>query len=240
MQKNYFLVICLFVFLVSFSLVSVDAAVIFEDDFESGLDMTTKWREDATVSGNWHTEAGHDGNYLTNDLPVDAPSFLIANGTDGSDYSITADMGYGSETTAHPGLVFRYTDSQNFYNVLLGNATSNEFYLLKIVNGSVTELDRETAYPIGVANLWNSFRVDVIGSSISVFLNGTLALSATDSSLSSGEVGFLSNGAGPSATSVSHNFDNFSVDTVPEPSTLLLLGAGLVGVVAISRRKNNK
>ena len=45
--------------------------------------------------------------------------------------------------------------------------------------------------------------------------------------------------AGTTTTSVSGAFNYFEVTGVPEPTTMLLFGSGLLGVIRASRRKNS-
>lgn len=179
-----------------------------QDDFESGLDIGGKWREEGD-SGTWHIEPGHFGNFLNNDPSMlgSPGSFLIANSTNYSDYTIIADMGYGSMINGHPSIVFRYQDPLNSYKVALGNYDDHEFYLNKDVNGSGIQLGKYKDFLIGVPNLWNTFKIVVVGNSITIYINDIFVDTVYDSTFSSGEVGFSSGGG----TSLDHNFDNIFV-----------------------------
>ena len=85
------------------------------------------------------------------------------------------------------GAMVRYTDPSNYYYVTL--RTSNELSLRKIVDGVVTELDRE---PFTMQfNQYYRLRIEAIGTKLVVYLNDTARLQASDSSHPQGRSGVI-------------------------------------------------
>lgn len=74
------------------------------------------------------------------------------------------------------GLIGRYVDAQNYYYVTLRN--SNQISLRKLTNGVITTLDTAAA-PVTV-NTWYDLRLDIVGTRLRVYMNGSLMLEATD------------------------------------------------------------
>jgi hypothetical protein len=85
------------------------------------------------------------------------------------------------------GAMVRYTDPSNYYYVTL--RTSNEISLRKVVNGVVTELDRD-AVPLQVGTPYR-LRVEAIGTKLIVYLNDQVRLEARDSSHAQGRAGYV-------------------------------------------------
>src|SRR6185503_5794211 len=82
------------------------------------------------------------------------------------------------------GLGARYTDLNNHYYVTLRNG--NVLWLRKVVGGSFTTLDSQP-FTLATGTTYR-VRLEVIGTSIKVYVNGVVQLEATDSSHSSGGV----------------------------------------------------
>ena len=85
------------------------------------------------------------------------------------------------------GALVRYTDPSNYYYVTL--RTSNELSLRKVVNGVITELDRE---PFTMQfNQPYRLRIEAIGTQLVVYVNDQVRLQASDSSHSQGRSGVV-------------------------------------------------
>ena len=82
------------------------------------------------------------------------------------------------------GIGGRYTDFNNHYYVTLRN--SNTLILRKVVGGTFTSLD-STAFTVSPGVTYH-VRLEMIGTSIKVYIDGTLLLEATDSALPTGGV----------------------------------------------------
>jgi pectate lyase len=80
------------------------------------------------------------------------------------------------------GLIGRYVDAQNYYYVTL--RSSNQISLKKLTNGAISTLDTATissTTPVTV-NTWYDLRLDIVGTTLRVYMNGRLVLEATDNS----------------------------------------------------------
>lgn len=74
------------------------------------------------------------------------------------------------------GLIGRYVDAQNYYYVTLRN--SNQISLKKLTNGVITTLDT-ASIPVAV-NTWYDLRLDIVGTKLRAYMNGSLVLEAAD------------------------------------------------------------
>jgi pectate lyase len=77
------------------------------------------------------------------------------------------------------GAMTRYSGDSNYYDVSLR----------KVVDGAIGVLATATM-PMAL-NHWYSLRLEAVGSRLRAYVNGTLALEATDSALASGKSGMV-------------------------------------------------
>src|SRR5690606_3512399 len=78
------------------------------------------------------------------------------------------------------GLMGRYQDAGNYYGVTL-NGDSDTVALVKWVQGSATSL-ASTAFTVD-AGTWYDVRLKILDTTIKVYVDGELQLSATDAAL---------------------------------------------------------
>jgi len=138
---------------------------------------------------------------------------------DGTNRSILIYNNYSAKDTAVElvcsqakagGFVLRYVDQNNFYLVQIYDNTGsgvNTVLIYKRVAGTFTSLG--TVLATFTRGTQYTFRAEIVGSEIKVYQNGTLLISATDSSLTSaGKVGLMQDGA-----TVSY-YHSFTIDQV--------------------------
>ncbi len=111
------------------------------------------------------------------------------------------------------GFLFRAADLQNNYQLYL---TANSLALMKDVNGALTTIYSDSRSV--AVNSWQTLQVVTSGSSISVYLNGLLVTSQTDTTFTSGKAA-LAVWQGASA-----HFDNVTVGGVTEGFDATALG----------------
>ena len=112
-------------------------------------------------------------------------ALMIAGNPAWTDYSIASPITIAA--AAEASIVFRYQNSTNFYWAGLG-LWGHQYSISKVVNGTYSELissGLQSANPAGTYQL----QVIVSGSNIELYVNGVLALTVTDTSLTSGEIG---------------------------------------------------
>jgi hypothetical protein len=188
-----------------------DAPAVIQKDFESGNDSDL---QSVSGAGTWARETDGASTVLRQSSPA-TDTRLALNGTNWTDQSVQADVKIHSFSTTGTdhwvGLSARFTDMNNHYFLTLRQ--SNVLQLRKKVNGTVTTLDTYTLTPSMLT--WYRLRLEVVGNSLKVFLNGAAdpVLQATDSSLPAGRVVLSMWGADAS-------FDN--VLATPNAQTTLL------------------
>jgi hypothetical protein len=139
------------------------------------------------VDGSWTTSGIFD---LEQSTASGNARILHGHPTDDQAVKVTVRInGIGTDTSGShwAGAMVRYTDPSNYYYVTL--RTSNEMSLRKVVNGVVTELDRE-AVPLQVGTPYR-LRVEAIGTQLIVYLNDQVRLQASDSSHTQGRSGLV-------------------------------------------------
>ena len=112
---------------------------------------------------------------------------------------------------AEAGIVCRYQDDDNFY---LSSITADGFYAIaKISNGDFTVLSGSGEYvessSINQGNSSNSLRADCVGSTLTLYVNGTLVDSASDFEFSNGDVGLVAGTFTEAGADI--QFDDFAV-----------------------------
>lgn len=108
------------------------------------------------------------------------------------------------------GVICRYEDDSNFYFFII---SSDGYYGIgKVLDGEQILLGEEELLPsndIQTGNVTNNIRVDCVGSTLTLFANGSQLISANDSNFSSGDVGLLAGTFDTPGTDI--HFDNFLV-----------------------------
>jgi len=180
--------------------------ILFEDDFSdtsSGWDRNQD--EDGLTdyyNGGYQIQVNSDNLFifanpgLTN-LPNDVRIEVDATKQGGSD-----DNSFG--------ILCRYQDVSNFYRFIV---TSDGYAgILLVKDGSGLSLNGVNLTPINAAlagNVTNKIRVNCIGHTLSLFVNGEQVLTAQDSTFSNGDVGVFAGTFDIVGTDIL--FDNFVV-----------------------------
>lgn len=165
---------------------SSGAALPYSETFEDG--SATDW---AAVDGTWSIVT--DGSVKAYRTPsTDAIARSIVGGSSWTDYKAEATVkinSWASSGDRSVGLLARYQNASNYY-ILNYNATAGEYRITKQVNGTFTRLATKTGVTLSTGS-WHTFRADAVGSTLNLYLNGTLQLTATDSSLTNGASGLI-------------------------------------------------
>lgn len=107
------------------------------------------------------------------------------------------------------GIICRHEDVDNWYALIISG--DGFAAIRKRYNGS--ELDFVTDWAevsaINTGNAGNNLRAECIGSQLSLYVNGTLAISANDGDITSGDAGLMAGTFDQASTEVL--FDNFVV-----------------------------
>lgn len=112
---------------------------------------------------------------------------LIKSSTEYSDFTLKVDFKpIKGLLDCSGGVVFRYTDANDFYVVAVGCPT-DYFQLIRTLNGK-SELLQEKVVPTD-QNTWYKIKVTATGDRFLAYDNNKLVLDATDSKLAKGRVG---------------------------------------------------
>ena len=189
--------------------------VLFKDDFSStssgwdqvnDTDGTTDYTKDAyQIQINTIGKSGNGMSYwaspnLGSQMPADLRievDATKAGGPDDNDF----------------GVICRYTtsnDTPSFYQFM---ATSDGFVGIMLINGSDQKMiSSDKLQPsdlVKQGEASNHVRADCIGNSLTLYVNGKKAASATDSTLTGGDVGLIAGTYSTPGTDIL--FDNFMV-----------------------------
>jgi hypothetical protein len=108
------------------------------------------------------------------------------------------------------GIQCRYQDTGNFYFFII---SSDGFYGIGITqDGTQSLLGADKLQPsddINLGNTTNNIRVDCVGNTLTLFVNGTQLISVQDDTFASGDVGLLAGTYDEIGTDI--HFDNFVV-----------------------------
>lgn len=232
------------------SISTVSQGAIITDDFNRA-DTAVASDNVASIIGNgWSngspTTATSNFRILNNEIDVTGsttPWFLVntavgtINDGENNSFTLSGEIKLGVAGNNYAGLVVNYQDSQNYYEFRIKGTGDVQWF--RIVNGSSggTALNQAAAFT-PVADLYYKMSV----SSSTAYNYDLSIVDTTDDSVifsksitdtaqkfKDGLGGFYS----------SHNvsyFDNFNLETIPEPATAGLLITSAFGILCIRRR----
>lgn len=223
-------------------------ATLLTDDFNRG---DTAYSTDSTIIGSsWVSSLGDDRSAIkSNTLAFDVPLTLSANhlfyntgialsaGTaGGSSWTYSADVKIDG-AGMYGGIAFNILDANNFYALRI-KAGYSDYQMIRVVNGVTSSFVSQSnltapiaaggAYTFTVSSdVVDNFTFTITAAGSSTVLNPQTTTSLGTSGFDNGYAGFYHwTGLGsrlPDAT-----YDNFSVNVIPEPATIGLLGIGAI------------
>ncbi len=164
------------------------ATTLYSDDFESDAigAPPAGWN---IVSGTW--SVAMDGTHVMKETDTNTASAKSINTGSAAwtDYALQAQVKPGTTANGTSNvLAARYTDDSNSYALILKDGTS--WYFGKKVKGVwTTFVSGALSYN---TSTWYRLEIDVVGTTLSAFINGTKMASATDSTFSSGAIDVMS------------------------------------------------
>lgn len=160
-----------------------NAATLFSDDFESG--NSNNW---TSTTGTWSVVKEGSSNVYSQTSTSEGRT--SAGNASWSNYTIQADVKVDNfNGTNRTYVAGRYKDGNNYYAASLYNSGGGKLEIRKKVGGSSSTLvTKDYALSTGV---WYNVKLELSGSTLKMYVNNTLELTATDSSLSAGAVGFV-------------------------------------------------
>lgn len=159
-------------------------ATLLSDNFDDG--NSNGW---TSTTGTWSVV--QDGGSYVYYQSSTSEGRTSAGSSSWTNYSVQADVKVdnfnGSNRTYVAG---RYIDGNNYYAASLYNSSGGTLEIRKKVNGSTTNLATKTNFGLSTGT-WYTVKLEMNGSTINMYVNGTLQLTATDSSLTSGAAGLV-------------------------------------------------
>lgn len=181
-----------------------DPDILFSDDFSS---TSSGW--DRTTSSFGTTDYQNGGYHISVN---DEYSSVWANpGRNFTDVRVEVNgHKIGGVDDNEFGVICRYQDEDNFY---AGSVSSDGFYAIIIIqNGEFGYLGTDGMQPsdaIRQGTSTNTVRLDCVGSTLTLYVNGTQLISVSDSAFSSGDVGLYAGTFGTPGIDIF--FDDFVV-----------------------------
>jgi hypothetical protein len=218
-QRNYKIklktmvsALCLSLAIPLFTLGTVAAATPFSDNFNDG--NADDW---APTTGSWSV-VQDSGTYVYSQSST-SEGRTSSGSQSWSDYNVNTDVKIDNfNGTNRTYVAGRYKDGNNYYAASLYNKDEGQLELRKKVGGSSSTLITK-AFPLSTG-VWYNVKLEMVGTTIKMYVNDQLQLTATDSSLVSGAVGLVS-------VKTISKFDNVTVtdggttvpvDPDPEPN----------------------
>jgi len=155
-----------------------NAATLFSDDFNDG--NSTGW---STNGGSWSVASG-----IFNQSSTGADAKAQAGTTSWTGVSVQARVrpnAFGSGSGRFAGVLARAQNMTNYY--YLGLANGNQVVLGKRISGGYNTL-ASAARTVSTGTFY-TLRIEAFGTTLRGFVDGTLTVSATDSSLATGRAG---------------------------------------------------
>ncbi|MFZ4857237.1 MAG: PKD domain-containing protein [Desulfuromonadaceae bacterium] len=154
-----------------------------------------------SLGGTWGVDAG---SYRQSDVSVQRQPSLIGNIKSG-DYTVEADAMILAGSGRELMLVFRALDQNNRYEMIFRpRDNNNDVLLYRWINGGPAQIGYTRLPFVPQDNTWYRLKVEAYGSNIKCYVNGSLMMEVSDSSLPNGKVGLAT-------YYVDARFDNFTV-----------------------------
>ena len=233
-----------------FAVAAASRATTITDDFNRA--NTAQSTDTSLIGPNWKQSAGSANQWLISGNILHARPYVnpaimyndalqtVSGG--GTNFTLSLDVS-AKVPTAWAGVAFNYQDEGNFYYLRIKEGTS-QYQLIASVAGNQTAVvlvnksdasttfDEDAFYTMTITSDTAhdfDFTITEVGSS--TVLNPTATIIDSGNNFIGGYAGLYTPAAG------GHNakFDNFSLEVIPEPATLGLMG--LVGAAAIFIRK---
>jgi pectate lyase len=182
-KKHFILVLCLSLIMAMLVVFPASAATLFSDDFNDG--NFNGW---ATQNGTWSVvqDSGSGVFYQSSSNEGRAS----AGNQSWTNYSVEARVKVENWNGSNRAYVAgRYKDGNNFYAASLYNSNGGKLEIRKKLSGSTTTLATKD-YTLATGT-WYTVKLELSGTTIRMYVNGTLQLTATDSSISSGGIGLV-------------------------------------------------
>lgn len=159
------------------------AAALFSDDFENG--SASNW---TATTGAWSVVKDGSSNVYSQTSTSEGRT--SAGDSSWNNYTMQADVKVDDfNGTNRTNVAGRYKDGNNYYAASLYNSGGGKLEIRKKVSGSSSTLVSKE-YPLSTG-VWYNVKLELSGSTIKMYVNSTLELTATDSSLSAGAIGFV-------------------------------------------------
>lgn|GEM_PF-1301589 len=162
------------------------AATLFSHNFNSG--SASGW---TATNGTWDVVV--DGSHVYRKTG-DVEGRTYAGNASWTNYSVEARIKVDNFNGANRAMLnARYQDGNNYYAASLYNSGGGKLEIRKKIGGTSTTLvSKNFSLQAGT---WYTVKLEVNGSSLNMYVNGALELSATDGSLMSGRIGLVTQGA---------------------------------------------
>lgn len=188
----------------------VFAANLLSDSFDDG--NANGW---ATQNGTWSV-VQDNGSYVYRQTSANEGRASTGS-TAWSDYAVEANVKIDNWNGTNRAYVAgRYQDGNNFYAASLYNSGGGKLEIRKKVSGSTTTL-ATLDYPLA-SGTWYTVKLELAGNTIRMYVNGTLQLTATDTSLTSGAVGLIAYKSAASFDNVVVT-DSSGATSTPQPTS---------------------
>ncbi|HYH03933.1 MAG TPA: right-handed parallel beta-helix repeat-containing protein, partial [Bacillota bacterium] len=183
MKKNCSLLLVLLVLTFVVCLNFANAATLFSDNFDDG--NSSGW---TVQSGTWSV-VQDSGSYVFYQSGM-SEGRAAAGTASWTNYAVEAKVKVDNFNGSNRAYVCaRYKDGNNYYAASLYNSSGGKLEIRKKVNGSSSTLTSKS-YPL-TTGTWYTVKLEVNGTSLKMYVNGTLQLSASESSLTSGGIGLI-------------------------------------------------
>ncbi|MDR6549957.1 chondroitinase-B domain-containing protein [Paenibacillus qinlingensis] len=200
------------------------AETLLSDNFEAYSSFPSGGWTNASGNGTWSIAT--DGSKVATQTSSTSNTYIMTNGTSSwTNYTYSAKVKVGS-TSVRNGIVARYTNSNNYYFLILYNGN---LLLNKKVSGSTSTI-QQVPFTANTSTFYN-LQLEVNGTSVKGYVNGTLLVQGTDSSLTNGVPGFYANGVA--------EYDDVSVtDSAASDTQAPSVPTGLAATAASSSQIN--